>query len=139
VNYCGIVDNGCGVFAASLNDSVDARWNWWGSPEGPQTSSYFQKEIRDSVHGPVIYEPWLPDPPGLRGDANSDGRVNPRDLRFIFDYFFRFGPGSGPMGDANGDGRIDAADIVYLRNLLYPEGDRPIPHPSRKDDRRRSR
>lgn len=37
--------------------TVDARWNWWGSPEGPNTPD------GETVEGPALVDPWLTAPP----------------------------------------------------------------------------
>ena len=66
VSESDIVDNGVGV----VNDgtaTVDARWNWWGSAEGPGTSG------ANDVSGDVDVEPWLdgpiPDGEAVTGDV----------------------------------------------------------------------
>lgn len=65
--------------------------------------------------------------PFLRGDTNSDGRVDLSDVVFILDYLFngKAGPHCGESSDANGDQRIDIADPVYLLNHLFLGGPQP--------------
>jgi hypothetical protein len=45
---------------ANLTLTVDARSNWWGSPEGPQDSS----EGCLAIDGDALVDPWLTAPPG---------------------------------------------------------------------------
>ena len=60
----GTVVRGCsfqGIGGVGVNnlsaDTVDARGNWWGSPDGPLGAGGV------GVSGPVLYEPWLTNPP----------------------------------------------------------------------------
>jgi outer membrane protein assembly factor BamB len=57
----------------------------------------------------------------ITGDANGDGVIDPADVVFMINYFFKNGPAPDPLasGDANCDGVVDPADIVYLLNYLF--------------------
>ena len=51
---------------------VDAKNNWWGSPEGPEEADFNQdadEDDRSDVVGNVEYEPFLRNPPGGRGNG----------------------------------------------------------------------
>jgi uncharacterized delta-60 repeat protein len=63
----------------------------------------------------------------LRGDANGDGIIDPSDIVYLINYFFRNGPAPTPplAGDANSDGLVDPADVVYLINYLFRNGSPP--------------
>jgi rubredoxin len=63
----------------------------------------------------------------VRGDANSDGVVDPADVVYLINYLFRSGPAPDPLqaGDANCDGVVDPADVVYLINYLFRNGTPP--------------
>ncbi|NIN01404.1 MAG: hypothetical protein GTO24_25920 [candidate division Zixibacteria bacterium] len=63
----------------------------------------------------------------LRGDANGDGTIDPGDVVYLINYFFRNGPAPVPLdaGDANSDGTVAPADVVYLINYLFRQGPPP--------------
>ena len=58
--------------------------------------------------------------PPMKGDVNSDGKVNQDDLRDLVEYIM----GSKPKGvteesaDVNGDKKVNVADAVALTPLL---------------------
>jgi hypothetical protein len=70
LNWNHIQSNGChDVYAedALAGSPVDARYNWWGSPDGP---------VASKLSGPIDYKPWLgyADPwIGLPLQQDSDG------------------------------------------------------------------
>jgi len=70
---------------------------------------------------PVVTIDWI------RGDANSDDRVNIGDGIWIISELFLNGPASGcPISrDANDDGGVDAADAVYIFTYRFLDG--PVP------------
>jgi hypothetical protein len=72
------------------------------------------------VHGQVF----------LRGDGNSDGRVDMFDAVYINCYVFLggFPVGCEDAGDANDDGSINVSDVVFLLNW-YPGGGPAPPAP----------
>jgi len=53
-----IVGNGVGVEAENPNDPVEARFNWWGSPTGPDTPGN-PGGAGDAAIGPVEFLPFL--------------------------------------------------------------------------------
>ena len=63
----------------------------------------------------------------LRGDANSDGRVNIADGVWIISELFLAGASSTcpASRDANGDGGADAADAVYIFTYRFSDGPAP--------------
>ncbi len=76
---------------------------------------------------------WVSIPGGeflLRGDANSDGRVDISDAKFILVYLFLGGrvPGCMEAANANGSTLVNIADPVYLLNYLFLGGP-TLPHP----------
>jgi hypothetical protein len=54
INYNNIFGNGVGI-NNTAGETVDARYNWWGSPFGPTASP----PAGDKVIGNVDYAPWL--------------------------------------------------------------------------------
>ncbi|KYH40490.1 MAG: periplasmic copper-binding protein [Candidatus Bathyarchaeota archaeon B26-1] len=54
VQYNNIRDNGYGIdnLSNATEHQIDARYNWWGSPDGPG----------DMVSSNVLYEPWATTP-----------------------------------------------------------------------------
>jgi hypothetical protein len=63
----------------------------------------------------------------LRGDANGDGVVDPADIVYLINYFFRGESPPYPLwtGDANCDSEVGPADVVYLINYLFRDGEPP--------------
>lgn len=49
--------NGEAALANEQSRSVDARWNWWGHPDGPNQPG------GETVEGPVDVDPWREQPP----------------------------------------------------------------------------
>ena len=78
--------------------------------------------LADSVKLPIHVISYL------RGDANSDGKVELGDLVFIINYLFKNGPAPVPLarGDANCDSLVNLGDIVYLINYLFKSGPPPV-------------
>lgn len=73
----------------SDDPEVDARNNWWGSGDGPEEVAFNQDaddDDRADVVGNVVYEPFLPNPPGGNG---GQGQGNGS-------------PGNGGQGQGNG-------------------------------------
>ncbi len=70
IHYCNIYNNSYDIpsktgLRNSINTVIDARYNYWGSPNGP--SNYGEgKGDRIVVHrGEVLYEPWLRQPANI--------------------------------------------------------------------------
>jgi hypothetical protein len=63
----------------------------------------------------------------LRGDGNGDGVVDPADIVYMINYFFRGDSPPYPLwaGDANCDSEVNPADVVYLINYLFRGGEAP--------------
>ena len=69
----------------------------------------------------------------IRGDANSDARVNIADGVWIINELFLGGPANPcPVSsDSNGDGNTDAGDAIYIFNYRFLDGPMPsAPYPS---------
>ncbi|MGB1070515.1 MAG: hypothetical protein ACPG1Z_02525 [Planctomycetota bacterium] len=69
----------------------------------------------------------------IRGDANSDARVNIADGVWIINELFLGGPANPcPISsDSNGDGSTDAGDAIYIFNYRFLDGPMPVaPYPS---------
>ena len=69
----------------------------------------------------------------IRGDANSDARVNIADGVWIINELFLGGPANPcPISsDSNGDGSTDAGDAIYIFNYRFLDGPMPVaPFPS---------
>lgn len=84
----------------------------------------------DVVTFQLIY-PAPPAPVFLRGDANSDGRVNISDAIFILTYLFSNGqqPHCLDAADANDDGAIDLSDAIRVLFFLFNGQTLPPPSP----------
>jgi hypothetical protein len=72
-----------------------------------------------------------PGPRFVRGDANSDARIDISDTVTVLGYLFQ---GEGPLtcqksGDANDDGSLDLSDAIAILMFLFLGGD-PLPPPS---------
>jgi hypothetical protein len=63
--------------------------------------------------------------PGLRGDANGDGKVDVADVFYLINALFAGGPPPLGVADVNGDGKVDVADVFYLINYLFAGGPSP--------------
>ena len=63
----------------------------------------------------------------MRGDSNSDGKVDIADITFIVSYVFRSGPApvSEETADANSDQRVDLSDALFLVNYIFRNGPSP--------------
>lgn len=69
----------------------------------------------------------------VRGDTNSDGRVNIADAVWLVSELFFLGPRGRCFyaGDVNGDGRKDLSDVAFLLYYQFLGGSeppRPFPH-----------
>ncbi|MBI4603268.1 MAG: hypothetical protein HY721_15045 [Planctomycetes bacterium] len=71
-------------------------------------------------------EPQVPRP-FLRGDPNSDGKVDISDAVAILAFLFLAGPAPGcaRSADANDSGAVDISDGAYLLGHLFLGGPRP--------------
>lgn len=68
----------------------------------------------------------------VRGDLNSDGRVDIADPILVLLHIFQgsFEPGCRDAGDANDDGRLDITDAIYSLQYLFRGGLPPeLPFP----------
>jgi hypothetical protein len=65
----------------------------------------------------------------LRGDANSDTRLNVADISFLVTYVLKGGdpPLSDEVADANFDTSVNISDAVYLVNYIFKSGPPPPP------------
>jgi hypothetical protein len=63
----------------------------------------------------------------LRGDANSDGRLDGSDIVYIINYLYRDGkaPAVEEAADTNADTKINILDMGYLLNYFYRQGPPP--------------
>jgi len=63
----------------------------------------------------------------MRGDANSDLRINIADVTYIIDYVFRDGPPPElpEAADANFDTFLNVTDALYLVNYIFRQGPPP--------------
>lgn len=68
----------------------------------------------------------------IRGDANTDGRVDLSDSISILSYLFQNGEGVRCLdaGDSNDDRRVDISDAISILNYLFQGGKEPsMPYP----------
>ena len=58
--------------------------------------------------------------PPMKGDVNSNGKVDKDDLRDLVEYIMGGKPNGVTVESANvnGDNKVDAADVVALVSLL---------------------
>jgi hypothetical protein len=73
----------------------------------------------------------------LRGDSNSDGKLNIADA--IYTLLYAFAGGTAPTcldtADSNDDGAIDIADAIFTLQYLFVEGPAiPQPYPECRID-----
>ncbi len=63
----------------------------------------------------------------IRGDVNSDWKLNVSDVIYLINYLFKGGPSPNPIesGDVNCDGKVTVSDVVYLINYLFKGGPAP--------------
>ncbi len=63
----------------------------------------------------------------LRGDSNSDTRVDLTDAVFLIDFIFRSGrfPASPDAADVDFNGKVNVTDISFLINYLFKSGPPP--------------
>jgi hypothetical protein len=69
----------------------------------------------------------------LRGNANSDARVDLADVLFVLAELFTGGPPSACRSaeDVSGDGRVDISDAIFLFQFLFRGGRPPaLPFPA---------
>ena len=84
IRRCNISNNECGIYCYNSSDviihccsicgnkghglynsgpyEIDATYNWWGSPNGPESTKYGDPEDPEEVYGLVVYDPWLTEP-----------------------------------------------------------------------------
>ena len=70
---------------------------------------------------PEIYKPFI------RGDVNSDGKVDLSDVIYLLNFLYQSGPCPKCLTAAfiNNDGNIDLSDAVYLQQYLFNGGPPP--------------
>jgi subtilisin family serine protease len=58
----------------------------------------------------------------LAGDANADGLVDCRDVKYLHATYFKNGPSASPISraDVNGDGKQNVADVLILAKRSCP-------------------
>jgi len=66
-----------------------------------------------------------------RGDIDHDGGVDPTDVVYFVDYFWRGGyqPWCMQEGDVDDSGGVDPLDAIYLVNYMWNGGPAPVPCP----------
>ena len=102
------------------------------------TTSQGFSEFPDLVPGTLTITPAVTgDEIFIRGDSNSDGRVDLSDPINVLDFLFAGteSPKCFDAADGNDDGRIDLADAIFLLGFFFAGGPRiPIPYPDRGFD-----
>ena len=95
-------------------------------------------EFPDLVPGTLTITPAVTgDEIFIRGDSNSDGRVDLSDAVSVLDFLFAGTafPKCFDAVDGNDDGRIDLADPIFLLGFFFAGGPRiPSPYPERGSD-----
>ncbi len=95
-------------------------------------------EFPDLVQGTLTITPAVTgDEIFIRGDSNSDGRVDLSDPINVLDFLFSGAesPKCFDAADGNDDGRIDLADSIFLLGFFFAGGPRiPSPYPDRGFD-----
>lgn len=85
-------------------------------------TAYYVDFVKAAVAGiAILGEPFI------LGDANKDRIVDPSDVVYLINYFFRNGFPPDPLeaGDCNSDGIVGPGDVVYLINYLFRGGPPP--------------
>jgi hypothetical protein len=82
----------------------------------------------------------------LRGDCDSNGKVNLADITYLIIYVYMSGPAPWPtleVGDVNCDGKINLADITAMISYVYQDGpilcDNPYVHVDQPVDDQRGK
>jgi photosystem II stability/assembly factor-like uncharacterized protein len=85
-------------------------------------TAYFVEFTKAAVAGIATFAD-----PFIVGDVNGDGVIDPSDVVYLINYFFRNGAAPDPLeaGDCNCDGSVEPGDVVYLINYLFRNGDPP--------------
>jgi hypothetical protein len=77
VHNCDISDNFMyGVYCEDVNDSIDARYNWWGDSTGPFHPDSNPGGRGDTVSLGVRFRPWLTNPVYGLADLNVRAPVS---------------------------------------------------------------
>jgi hypothetical protein len=135
VDTLTITKQGVGEFPCPPRTSPNVCYFWWATEDADTLNSPYQvifvvDDGRDSTDTGVVwitvYAYHIP-PSGNPGDVNGDGVVDIRDVVFLINYLFMFGPPPNPpvAGDINGDCFIGVSDIIWLINHIFLEGPPP--------------
>ena len=115
-----IEGNAFGVLNDTPSSGLNAAYNWWGDPNGPQTPENGLATKGDAVSGGVRFNPWLDSPAGALaapGDVNSDGKVNVLDATIAL--LLAVGVSTPTRtqlsaADLNDDLKLDVKDAVLV-------------------------
>jgi hypothetical protein len=129
-HYNNIYNNAYGVYVDSdlhnINETFDARFNWWGDPTGPTHSSN-AGGVGDSIGDYVDYSPWL-------GDRYD---ITPRT--------YHVNPAGAPSAIQEAINEANPGDTIIVHDGIYDEqvvvdkslilqgGSTPIVKPSSAD------
>ncbi|NMC43983.1 MAG: hypothetical protein GYA46_08685, partial [candidate division Zixibacteria bacterium] len=87
----------------------------------------FRYQAQDALTAADTLISWIRVLSFMRGDANSDLKVDIADVTYIIDYVFRQGP--SPLlpdaADANFDTDVNVTDALYLVNYIFKHGPPP--------------
>ena len=120
-----------GLFLASCDDDIDARYNYWGTSGCDSPEPRIWHQIDDAALATVSFDPTVCTegcPVTLTGDANVTGSITSADIIHVVNFVFKGGPAPEPIaaaGDVNCDTSITAADIIYLVNFVFKGGTGP--------------
>jgi hypothetical protein len=116
--YATFVDSGNGIAGFRFNANVS------------QLGMVFQVQFyaNDASGGADTLTNYYRVAEFLRGDANSDGRLDVSDVMFIVNFLYKAGrtPASFEASDVNFDQAIDLKDATYLNNYFYKQGPPPV-------------
>ncbi len=90
--------------------------------EPPATGLYDSlKLVNENVSSNRVINVILPKKPFIRGDANTDAKVNLSDIIFLVNFIFRGGPAPNPIlaGDVTCDSLVNLGDIIRLVNFIF--------------------
>lgn len=128
-------DNSAGIGHAFVCDGYNMEgkfhfnFGWYARSNGWYVSTALEVSPREGVerhynnNHEIVYglrppEGWLPPTAILKGDVNSDGKVNITDVTVLIDYLLGGGTINLAAADVNNNATVTIADLTALLDLL---------------------